>query len=442
MSMAYVMESIRAKLAGRQNLKAVIGNSSWIFFDKIVRMGMGLVVGVWVARYLKPEGFGLLNYAIAFASLFGALATFGMDGIVVRELVKIPEHRDEVLGTAFALRLVSGALTFCIVLAAVSIMRRGELLAIFMVGLLAAQFIFQSLNVIDLYFQSRVESRFTVYATNSAFLAMALLKVVLILSKAPLLAFAWAALGEVALGCLLLLVMYRARRLTVGNWRFSTNLMRRILADSWPLVLSGISIMIAMRVDQVLIGQMLNDKQVGIYSAATRVSEIWYFIPVGIAGSAFPLLVAGKKQDEKLYYTRLQKLYNVLTMLSVSIALLMTFLSGPVVHLLYGSTYAASSGVLSILIWSGVPMSIGCAWSNWMLLENRTKMMFTFQVIGAMINLIMNLILIPRFGILGSAYATLISYWSWVVVLCPMVKSQHKALAMIVRSLFPFPLHR
>jgi O-antigen/teichoic acid export membrane protein len=236
--------------------------------------------------------------------------------------------------------------------------------------------------------------------------------------------------------------MYRARRLSVATWRFRTDLMQRILADSWPLVLSGISIMIAMRVDQVLIGQMLNDKQVGIYSAATRISEIWYFVPVGIAGSAFPLLVEGKKQDEKLYYTRLRKLYDVLTILSVSIALVMTFLRGPVVHLLYGATYAASSGVLSVLIWSGVPIAIGCSWSNWMLLENRTKMMFTFQVIAAMINLIMNLILIPRLGILGSAYATLISYWSWIVVLCPIFKSQHKALAMIARSLLPFPLHR
>jgi O-antigen/teichoic acid export membrane protein len=440
--MAYVTEFIQAKFSGRQNLKAVIGNSSWIFFDKILRMGMGLVVGVWVARYLKPEGFGLLNYAIAFTSLFGALATCGMDGIVVRELVKKPEYRDEVLGTAFALRLVSGALTFCIVLAAVSIMRRGEPFVIFLVGLSAVQFIFQSLNVIDLYFQSRVESRFTVYATNSAFLAMALLRVFLILRKASLVAFAWAAAGEIALGCLLLLVMYRTRRLSIRNWRFRTDLMRRILADSWPLILSGISIMIAMRVDQVLIGQMLNDKQVGIYSAATRISEIWYFVPVGIAASAFPLLVEGKKHSEKLYYTRLQKLFNVLIMLSVSIALGMTFLSGPIVHLLYGSMYDASSSALSVLIWSGVPMSIGCAWSNWMLLENRTKTMFTFQVIAAVINLIMNLILIPRFGILGSAYATLVAYWSWLVLLCPMVKSQHKALAMIFRSLFPFPLHR
>jgi len=439
---SYITEFIRAKFAGRQNLKAVVGNSSWIFFDKILRLGMGLVVGVWVARYLKPEGFGLLNYAIAFTSLFGAVATFGMDGIVVRELVKAPERRDHILGTAFVLRLVSGLLAFSIVLVAVSIMRRGDPLAVFIVSLTAAQFIFQSLNVIDLYFQSRVESRFTVYATNSAFLAMALLKVLLILSKAPLLAFAWAALGEIALGCLLLLAMYRTKRLSVWRWRFKPELMWRILADSWPLVLSGISIMIAMRIDQVLIGQMLNDKQVGIYSAAARVSEVWYFVPVGIAGSAFPLLVEGKKQDEKLYYTRLQKLYNVLTMLSVLIALVMTFLSGPVVRLLYGSTYAASSSVLSVLIWSGVPMSIGCAWSNWMLLENRTKMMFTFQVIAAVINLIMNLILIPHFGILGSAYATLISYWSWVVVLCPMVKFQHKALTMIFRSLFPFPLHR
>jgi len=435
---ALVPHSVRAKFSGRHNLRAVIGNSSWIFFDKILRMGAGLVVGVWIARYLGPEGFGLLNYAVAFSSLFGALASFGMDAIVVRELVNAPEQRDDVLGSAFALRLMSGIITFLLVIVAVSIMRRGELLAIWVVGLAAAGFIFQSLNVIDLYFQSRVEARYTIYATNSAFLIVALTKVLLVLRRAPIVAFAWAALAEIVLASLLLPFIYRLRGLSAWKWRIKWRIVYRLMADSWPLVLSGISIMIAMRVDQVLIGQMLNDKQVGIYSAATRISEIWYFIPVGIAGSVFPLLVEAKRRDEHLYYARLQKLYNALTLLAISFALVMTVFSGSIVRLLYGQKFASSARVLTILIWSGVPVAIGCAWSNWMLLENRTKTMFSFQIIGGVINFILNVLLIPRFGIVGSAYATLISYWFWIAVLCVLMKSQHRALAMIAKAFVPF----
>lgn len=428
---------LQKHMSGRDNLKAILGNSGWLFMDKILRMGVGLVVGVWIARYLGPRNFGLLNYALAFTSIFGALATFGVDGILVRELVKSPEKRDELLGSAFILKLSGALAAFIVIMFSISIMRRGETLTIWVVALLGAGFIFQSLNVIDLFFQSKVQSRYTVYATNGAFLLMAIVRVILLSTAAPLIAFAWAALGEFAFASIFLVIAYRARGMNVWAWRSRLHVMRDLLWASWPLMLSGISVMIAMRVDQVLIGQIQNDKQVGIYSAATRLAEIWYFIPVGIAGSAFPSLVESKKQNEDLYYQRLQKLYNALALLSITFALTMTFLSVPITELLYGPKYASSASVLSILIWSGVPVSIGCAWSNWMLLENRTRTMFLFQVAGAAFNLILNLALIPRFGIVGSAYATLLSYWSWIIVLCVVMKSQHKALIMIAKAVFP-----
>jgi polysaccharide transporter, PST family len=434
----YLPEILRIRMSGRHNLQAILGNSTWLFMDKILRMGVGLLVGVWVARYLGPGRFGLLNYAIAFTSLFGALATFGMDGIIVRELVNSPEKRDEILGSAFVLKLIGASTAFAIVLAAISIMRPGETLTLWVVGLSAAGFIFQSLNVIDLLFQSRVQSRYTVYAANSAFILFALVKVVLVLIAAPLISFAWASLGEIVFTSLFLLIAYRAKDMNVWAWRSRLDVMLDLLRASWPLMLSGISVMIAMRVDQVLIGQMLNDKQVGIYSAAAKIAEIWYFIPLGIAGSTFPLLVESKKQSEDLYYQRLQKLYNVLAALSITFALTMTLLSVPIIKLLYGPAYVAAAGVLSILIWSGVPVSLGCGWSNWMLLENRTRTMFFVQFIGAAINLVLNLLLIPRFGIIGSACATLISYWSWLIILCPIMKSQHKTLVMVGKAVFPF----
>ena len=425
-------------MSGRHNLRAVLGNSTWLFMDKILRMGFALVIGVWVARYLGPERFGLLNYTIAYASLFGAIAALGLDGIVIRELVTYREKSDVILGSAFALKVIGSSITFVIAVATIAVLRRGETLTLWLVALAAGAFVFQSLNVIDLVFQSRVQSQYTVYATNGAFLLMSLTKIVLLLVAAPLIAFGWTGLGEAALAAVFLMIAYRAKSMTIWKWRASLPVMRNLLKASWPLMLSGISISIATRIDQVLIGQMLNDRQVGLYSVAARVAEIWYFIPIGIAGSAFPLLIESKKQSEELYYQRLQKLYTPLVLLAIAVSLAMTFLSTHVIRLLYGATYAGSARVLTILIWSGVPISFGCIWSNWMLIENRTKMMFFFQANAAIVNIILNIILIPRFGIMGSAYATLISYSVGHTILAAVLKSQHKALAMLGKAVFPF----
>ena len=429
---------IRETMAGRHDLRAIVGNSSWLFLDKVLRLGVGLLVGIWVARYLGPDRYGLLSFAIAFTSFFGALATLGLDGIVVRDLVKFPEKRDLILGSAFVLKLAGSLTAFAISIISIMVLRRGETLTLWVVALTATGFIFQSLNVIDLLFQARVQSRYTVYAANSAFILMTLTKVALLLVAAPLIAFAWAGLGELALTAAFLLVAYHVRRMEMRAWRPNWKLMLEMFSASWPLMLSGISIMISTRVDQVLIGQMLNDKQVGIYSVAARVAEMWYFIPLGIAASAFPLLIESKKQGEQLYYQRLQKLYDLLVMLAIGVAVIMTVLSGPAIKMLYGPAYAGSAGVLSVLIWSGVPVSFGCVWSNWMLLENRTRTMFFFQLTGAVVNIVLNFVLIPRFGIMGSAYATLISYSFGHTILAVSMKSQHRALAMLASAIFPF----
>jgi PST family polysaccharide transporter len=426
---------LRDKLTDRHILQSVLGNSSWLFWDKIIRLGSGLIVGLWIARYLGPAQFGLLNFAIAFTGLFSAIATLGMDGIVVRELAQSPEKRDEILGSAFVLKVFAALISFVLVMASIFLLRRGQTLIIWVVAIISGQFLFQSLNVIDLYFQSKVQSKYTVYATNAAFLLMALVKVVLLLTAASLIAFAWAGLGEFALASIFLLIIYKARNLNITAWRSELSVMRDLLQDSWPLILSGISIMISVRIDQVLIGQILDDKQVGIYSAAARIAEVWFFIPFAISSSILPLLVESKKKSEALYFDRLQKFCNVLALVGITFALFITIAAGPLTRLLYGPAYAAAAGVLRILIWSGVPVSIGGAWTTWMLLENRTKTMFYFQVFGAAVNVILNLVLIPRLGIVGSAYATLISYGAWIFILCPFMKSQRKILVMMLRSL-------
>jgi len=265
---------VQARLSGRHNLQAALGNSGWLSAGTVFRMGLGLLVGLWVARYLGPSRFGQLNYAVALTSLFASLASLGSNSIVIRELVKYPERRDVLLGSAMTLRLIGAALAMLGVIFFVRLMRPGDTLTLWLVVLSAVGFIFQSINVIDLYFQAKVQSKYTVFSAGGAFLLMSLLKVALISMAAPLIGFAWAGLGEGLLMAGFLLVAYRMTNQSLWKWRIDFGVMLGILKDSWPLILAGISVMIYMRVDQILIGQMLNDKEVGLYSAAAKISEI------------------------------------------------------------------------------------------------------------------------------------------------------------------------
>ena len=375
---------------------------------------------------------------MALTSVFGAIANLGLDTIVIRELVKFPERRDALLGSTFVLKLVGASLTLLVVTVLVSILRPGDKLILLLTVLSAAGFLCQSIPI-DLYFQSKVQAKYIVLPASGGFLLMALAKVILILIGAPLIAFAFAGFFELLLAAVFILIAYGLRDQSIWKWKCSFQDMLSLFRESWPLVFTGISVMISMRVDQVLIGQMLNDKQVGLYSAGVKLSELWYFIPVSIAASTYPALVESKKRDEELYYRRLQQLYDMLVSLGIVVALAMTFFSGAIVHLLYGPAYGASSGALRILIWSGIPVCFGVAWSNWMILENRAKMLFYFQLVGSVVNVVLNLVLIPRFGILGSAFATLISYWIVITFLAALVRPQRKGLVMLGKAIISFP---
>lgn len=434
----FLPDFARQRISGRHGLQAILGNSAWQVADKIVRVGVAIFVSLWVARYLGPHRFGQLNYALALTSVFTAVSNLGLDSIVIRELVSFPERKEALLGSAFVLKLVGALLTLLIVIVLVSILRPGDKLILLLTALSAAGFLFQSIPI-DLYFQSKVQAKYIVLSANSAFLLVAVAKVVLILIGAPLIAFAWAGFFELVLAAIFILITYSHNHHSILEWKCGVHEMRCLLHESWPLVFTGISTMISMRVDQVLIGQMLDDKQVGLYSAGVRLSELWYFIPVSIAASTYPALVDSKKRGEDLYYHRLQQLYNMLVTLGIAVALAMTFLSGPIVHLMYGPAYAASAGALRILIWSGIPVCFGVAWSNWMILEGRTRMLFTFQVTGAIVNIILNLVLIPRLGITGSALATLISYWIVITILAGIVKPQRKGLVMLGKAMISLP---
>jgi PST family polysaccharide transporter len=402
-------QAVRVRLAGRPTLQRIINNTGWLFADKIIRMGVGLFVVGWVARYLGPEQFGVLNYATAFVALFTPLAALGLDSIVVRDIVREPGAAGDILGTAFGSKLLAGLATAALTVGVIYVIKPGDTVTVSMVAILSLTMIFNSMDVVDFWFQSRVQSRSTVIARNSAFILASLAAIGLVFFKGPLTAFAGIRTLEITLGAAGLAMVYTMSGNSLRSWRISAPRLKRLLSDSWPLILSGMVIMIYMRIDQIMLGEMIGSDAVGQYSAAVRISEVWYFIPAGLVISAFPAIVEAKRISEELYKRRMQKLCNVLSLISYSLAIPMSFFSDHVINFIFGSQYAGAGSVLAIHIWAAVFVFLGVAKMSWINTEGLMKYTFISTSMGAVLNVLLNLFFIKKWGINGAAFATLIS---------------------------------
>ncbi|MFT6248628.1 MAG: O-antigen/teichoic acid export membrane protein [Cognaticolwellia sp.] len=402
---------LKIKLTNLKNNQGVMKyfkNTSWLFGEKILRMILGLFVGIWIARYLGPEQFGLFSYAQSFVALFATFATLGLDGIVIRSLVKDESHRDKLLGTAFILKLV-GAILVLLLLAVAVFFQSNDHQTNLLIFIIASATIFQSFNTIDFYFQSKVLSKYVVYSNVFSLLLSSIIKVILILNEAPLIAFAYVILFDSLVLACGFIYFYFKNELQVFAWSFDKKLAKSLLKDSWPLILTGLVISMYMKIDQVMIKNMLDLNAVGQYAAAVRLLEIWYFIPVVISSSLFPAIINAKETSKKLYYSRLQRLYDLMAWVAISIAITVIFLSDWLVHLLYGVQFSEASGVLMIQIWSVIFVFLGVASSKWFIAEGLQKYSFYRTLAGAVLNVILNFILIPLYGIYGAAIATLVS---------------------------------
>jgi len=297
-----------------------------MFFGQMFALGLSFIIGAWLARYLGPAAYGKLNYALAFAGLFGFIASLGVDSILVRELVKFPEKKDELLGTSFILKLIGGTTAFLLTIIATRLLVK-DLLSQILIIVFALSFIVQALNVISFFFQARVEAKHNVRAQIIASLITAFLKIVFIFSGVSLF---WLVAIFVLDGLWQIIIyvrVYRREGYKLMLWRFDRLLAKKIWHDSWLLMLSSAATFIMLKIDQVMVGQMMGEQAVGIYAAAVKFVEIWYFLPGIICASLFPAIINAKIISLEIYQYRLRSLYKLMIVLAVSIAIPTTLLA-------------------------------------------------------------------------------------------------------------------
>ncbi len=388
--------------------KKYFANFSWLVLEKVCRLGVSFVVAAYVARYLGPRKYGLLNFAISFTSFFTVFVTLGLDGIIARNLVRDPAGEPLIMGTGFRLRILGSITGFAIVLAVIYLIgydfQTKMLIAVVAVGML-----FQPLGVIEPLFQSRVAGRQMTLANLWTIGATSAFRLILVALKATLTAFAWVVAIEKAVQGIAYVAYYRRSGRRGGVWKFSPGLAKELLRDSWPLIFSGLVVMIYMRIDQVMIKEMMSNEAVGYYSAAVYLAEGWYFLGIAASSSLFPAIVKSKSISEALYHDRLQRFYRLMAWMAISVALPVHFMADFLIALIYGPAFHPAAEVLKVNIWTGVFVFLGVASSSWLVTENLQRISLIRTVIGAVLNIVLNLVLIPRNGIVGSAWATLIS---------------------------------
>lgn len=412
-----------------------VKNTGWLLAGKL----LSLVVGFIIARYLGPYAFGDLSFADAFAALFAAVGTLGLDSFIIREIIQHPDKRDEILGTSLVMRLAANAVLIPLAILTYLAFRQlstneTEVSLALLIAFCSSAALFKSFNIIDSYFQSQVASKYVVHVQNVCLVLSTGVKIALIYNHAPVLYFAGALVFDSAILALGLLFIYKRKQLHLHTWTFNWVRAKSLIQQSWPLILTAVMISVYMKIDQVML-KSAGSKIVGIYSAAARISESWYFIPVAIVTSVFPAIIHARKTDIERYHKRLQNLYDLLVAISLPVAIMVSIFADQIIHLLYGNPYQGAGILLSIHIWSGIFVFLGSASSQFLLAEGFTLISFSRTAFGALVNVVLNLWLIPIYGALGASIATLIAYASSTFFILAIPHTREQGLRML-KSLF------
>lgn len=399
---------------------------------------LSMVVGFIIARFLGPGDFGELSFANAFTAIIVAIGTLGLDSFIIREILHDPDKRDEILGTSFWMRvvvsliLIPAAVLTYLVSRSFSASPGDDLTLI--IALCASASFFKAFNIIDSYFQSEVRSKYVVLVQNICLVLSSCIKVCFVILELPVVYFALALVIDGLLLAIGLVIIYHNEQLHIRQWKFNADRAKSLLSQSWPLILTAVMISLYMQIDAVML-KTVGSTQVGIYSAAARISEAWYFIPMAIVTSVFPAMIHARKTDLPRYHKRLQNLYDLLVLISLPVALVISFSANPIIHLIYGPEYEGAGIMLAVHIWSGVFVFMGSASSQYLLAEGYTMISFYRTAAGALVNILLNIWLIPLYGGLGASIATLIAYFVATFSILVLARTRQQGF-MMLKSLF------
>jgi PST family polysaccharide transporter len=421
----------------REGILVYGSSTAWLLAERGLRILVAMTVGIYLARYLGPTHYGRLSYAIGLFGIFLPIANLCMDPLLIRELVRHPDNRDKILGTAFILRISSAFLTFlfyaCIALQLPLPLESRLMILMIGSGLLCTPF-----QIIDDHFQSQLKVKFSVLAQISACLAVALLNFTGIVKHLPLIYFALAESANWLVMAFGWFLTFLARGGGLFAWRFDSATGKRLMLQAMPLVLIGVFYMLYTRTDHLLIQSLLGAQELGWYVVPVRLTETCVFIPQIIANALFPAIVVAAATSPEIYLTRLNQLYSLLIWSSLILAALLALIVRTLILRLYGFHFYPSIQVFHIYIWGLIPFAIQTVFMRWCLIENHFITAISAHGLAWLINLTSNLFFLKSYGLKAAALAFVFALPLGMLIALMWSRQGRKHLSTILYAIFGF----
>ena len=415
-------------------------NAGWIIACRILQALFALAVTMVSARYLGPANYGLVNYAASIVNFLKPVMQLGFNAILVKELIDRPDREGVTLGTALAMNLASAFVCILGGLAFVSVANWGQRDTLTVCALYSIGLIFLALEMIQYWFQAHLLSKYASLTILLSYIAVAAYKLWLLVSGKNIYWFSVSNAADYLLISVALLILYK--KLGGQRLSFSWHRGREMLKKSIYYILSGLMVTVFAQTDKIMLKAISGDEVTGYYSAAVAVTTMSNFVFVAVIDSARPTILKSLQKSDREFSENLAALYSVVIFLALAQSVAMTLLAKWLIRILYGSSYAASVGILRLAVWYTTFSYIGAVRDVWILAKNQQHMLWKINLTGALMNVALNALMIPCWGAMGAAAASLITQIFTNLVMGYLIKPLRPNNALILRALNPALLGR
>lgn len=413
----------------------VVKNSGWIIGGKIVQMILGFIIGIFTARYLGPSNYGIINTAQAYTAFIMPVCTLGFSAIFVKCILDHPSEEGKYLSSGIAIRCLVSIIMMMIMFAIVILVNPNEKELHLVFFIHSFVLFFQSFDLFDYWYQSKYQSKYpTIYGIIGYFVA-AVYKLFLLITGKSVAWFAFATVLDYAIVAIMYLTISVKRNHI--KMRVSWSVAKDMINVSKHFILSGMLVMVYAQMDKIMIGKFLSNTEVGLYSVGVAICNLWTFVITAIINSVRPNIVETFYVNKEKYKKKLVSLYSLIIWLSIAVSLVLCCLAKLIIIVLYGNQYLGAIGVLRIITWYTSFSFLGVARNIWTVCEEKQKYEKFFALSGAIGNFVLNIVLIPTFGINGAAIASLATQIITNVIVPYCIKDTRENSIHIIKAFNP-----
>lgn len=413
-------------------------NAAWLIGAHCLQSLLSFFINMLTVRYLGPSNYGVVNYAASLTSFLTPVMNLGITSILVQELVQHRDSEGEILGTSFVLTLCSSVLCMISMVAFSMVANPGDRLTVIACAIYSLILPLYALREIVCWYQSHLLSKISSIVGIVAYVVVSAYKIFLLTTGKSVLWFAVSNSLDVLIISAALHVIYRRR----GGQRFSfsAKTAHRLFSRGKYYIIPNLMVAIFAQTDRIMLKSMMSSEAVGYYSAAVACAMITNFIFSALIDSFRPVIFSDKKAGRSKYLDDLRLLYGLVIFLSLGQSLFMTVFAKWIVRIIYGAAYAPTVSALQIVVWFTTFSYLGAVRNIWILAEEKQKHLLVINLSGAAANVVLNALLIPRYGILGASAASLATQFFTNIVVGWLIPALRPNNQLMLSALNPVRL--